>query len=53
MKALVPRTRPFANGLWKTVAIFAGPNWEIYGHWTDDPAQLRTDVFYLLDCAEE
>jgi effector-binding domain-containing protein len=27
----------------------AGPNWEIYGHWSDDPAQLRTDVFYLLD----
>jgi effector-binding domain-containing protein len=26
----------------------AGPNWEIYGHWTDDPSQLRTDVFYLL-----
>jgi effector-binding domain-containing protein len=26
----------------------AGPNWEIYGHWTDDLAQLRTDVFYLL-----
>jgi effector-binding domain-containing protein len=26
----------------------AGPNWEVYGHWTDDPAQLRTDVFYLL-----
>jgi GyrI-like small molecule binding domain len=26
----------------------AGPNWEIYGHWTDDPNQLRTDVFYLL-----
>ena len=26
----------------------AGPNWEIYGHWTDDPAQLRTDVFHLL-----
>src|SRR5579863_775228 len=26
---------------------FAGPNWEIYGHWNDDPAQLRTDVFYL------
>jgi len=22
--------------------------WEIYGHWTDDPAQLRTDVCYLL-----
>jgi effector-binding domain-containing protein len=27
----------------------AGPNWEIYGHWTDDPSQLRTDVFYLLN----
>lgn len=27
---------------------FAGPSWEIYGHWTDDPAQLRTDIFYLL-----
>jgi effector-binding domain-containing protein len=26
----------------------AGPNWEIYGHWNDDPSQLRTDVFYLL-----
>ena len=26
----------------------AGPFWEVYGHWTDDPAQLRTDVFYLL-----
>jgi len=26
----------------------AGPNWEIYGHWTDDPSQLRTDVCYLL-----
>jgi effector-binding domain-containing protein len=27
----------------------AGPNWEVYGHWTDDPSQLRTDVFYLLE----
>jgi effector-binding domain-containing protein len=26
----------------------AGPNWEIYGHWTEDLSQLRTDVFYLL-----
>ena len=33
----------------------AGPNWEIYGHWTDDwnsdPARIRTDVFYLLRTA--
>jgi effector-binding domain-containing protein len=24
-------------------------NWEIYGHWDDDPEKLRTDVSYLLD----
>jgi effector-binding domain-containing protein len=26
----------------------AGPNWEIYGDWSDDPTKVRTDVFYLL-----
>jgi effector-binding domain-containing protein len=30
----------------------AGPNWEIYGHWTDecnrDPSKIVTDVYYLL-----
>lgn len=26
----------------------AGPNWEVYGHWEDDPGKLRTDVYYLL-----
>ena len=26
----------------------AGPSWELYGHWSDDPAKLRTDIFYLL-----
>ena len=26
----------------------AGPSWEVYGHWDDDPAKVRTDVFYLL-----
>jgi effector-binding domain-containing protein len=26
-----------------------GVNWEIYGHWTDDEAKLRTDVYYLLE----
>ncbi len=26
----------------------AGPSWEVYGHWSDNPAQLRTDIFYLL-----
>ena len=27
----------------------AGTLWEVYGHWTDDEAQLRTDVFHLLE----
>jgi effector-binding domain-containing protein len=31
----------------------AGPNWEVYGHWDDDPAKLRTDVYYLLRTADE
>jgi effector-binding domain-containing protein len=29
----------------------AGPRWEVYGHWTDDITQLRTDVFYLIEPA--
>jgi effector-binding domain-containing protein len=28
--------------------VKAGPCWEVYGHWDDDPAKLRTDVYYLL-----
>ena len=26
----------------------AGPSWEVYGHWSDDPAKLRTDICYLV-----
>jgi len=26
----------------------AGPRWEIYGHWREDPNQLETEVFWLL-----
>ena len=29
--------------------VLAGPSWEVYGHWYDDPAKLRTDLFYLLE----
>jgi hypothetical protein len=25
-----------------------GTRWEVYGHWSDDPAKVRTDVYYLL-----
>jgi effector-binding domain-containing protein len=31
----------------------AGPSWEVYGHWTDDPARLQTDVYYLLQDADQ
>lgn len=26
----------------------AGPRWEVYGHWSGNPATRRTDIFYLL-----
>jgi effector-binding domain-containing protein len=29
----------------------AGPSWEVYGHWHDNPDQLHTDVYYLLQAA--
>ena len=29
----------------------AGTRWEVYGHWTDDETQLRTDVYHLLEPA--
>jgi hypothetical protein len=28
--------------------VRAGPSWEVYGHWHADAAQLRTDVYHLL-----
>lgn len=29
--------------------VRSGPSWEVYGHWNADPAQLRTDIYYLLE----
>jgi effector-binding domain-containing protein len=26
----------------------AGPRWEIYGHWREDPGGLETEIFWLL-----
>ncbi|HTP18344.1 MAG TPA: hypothetical protein VMJ65_01995 [Solirubrobacteraceae bacterium] len=26
----------------------AGPRWEIYGHWREDPNELETEIFWLL-----
>src|SRR3954464_6294985 len=26
----------------------AGISWEVYGHWDDDPAKRRTDIYQLL-----
>jgi hypothetical protein len=30
----------------------AGANWEVYGDWDEDPANVRTDVYMLLDSAD-
>lgn len=27
---------------------YAGPSWEVYGHWDPDPAKLSTEIYYLL-----
>ena len=37
-----------AAGHQVTFATRDRTSWEVYGHWSEDPAQLRTDVFYLL-----
>lgn len=29
----------------------AGPSWEVYGDWADDPAERRVDVYLLLEAA--
>jgi effector-binding domain-containing protein len=29
----------------------AGVNWEVYGDWDEDPAKVRTDVYFLLEPA--
>jgi effector-binding domain-containing protein len=26
----------------------AGPTWEIYGHWHEDPSELETEIYHLL-----
>jgi effector-binding domain-containing protein len=28
---------------------FGGVSWEVYGHWSDDPSQRRTDIYFLLE----
>ena len=27
----------------------SGVSWEVYGDWSDDPAQRRMDVYFLLE----
>lgn len=40
--AVIARCRELARSL-------TGTRWEVYGHWSDDPTQVRTDVYYLLE----
>jgi effector-binding domain-containing protein len=32
---------------------FAGTSWEVYGDWHAEPTQRRTDIYFLLEPAEE
>jgi effector-binding domain-containing protein len=29
-----------------------GPSWEIYGHWREDPSELETEIYYLVNANE-
>jgi effector-binding domain-containing protein len=31
----------------------AGVSWEVYGDWDDDPAKVRTDIYFLLKPAAD
>ena len=31
----------------------AGVTWEVYGDWDDDPAKVRTDIYFLLQPATD
>lgn len=31
----------------------AGPSWEVYGDWHDDPQQVRTDLYLLIQSSEK
>jgi GyrI-like small molecule binding domain len=31
-----------------TGLVRVGPSWEIYGHWREDPSELETEVYYLV-----
>ncbi len=33
----------------RTERRLTGVSWEVYGDWSDDPAQRRTDIFHLLE----
>ena len=28
--------------------VRVGPSWEIYGHWREDPSELETEIYYLV-----
>ena len=50
-----PRVRPPGDPgmVRRQRPALAGPRWEIYGDWHDDPTQLETEVYYLLRRGED
>jgi hypothetical protein len=43
-------TASFAAGR-RTSRHGKDPSWEIYGHWREDPSELETEVYYLVQRA--
>jgi len=41
-------TPPWSSGGPATGAAQPGVSWEVYGDWDDDPAKVRTDIYFLL-----
>ena len=38
----------YLDQVYAAARTLAAPSWEVYGHWHDDPAELRTEAYYLL-----
>ena len=39
---------PWTSGARSTATASPRVQWEVYGDWSDDPAELRTDIYYRL-----
>jgi hypothetical protein len=42
-RPLLDEVYGFIHGL-----VRVGPSWEIYGHWRENPSELETEIYYLV-----